>query len=276
MSRRCLRAVMFTLLACTLAANASAGETLQRVLARKTLVAVVDPSYPPFSFLNDKNVIDGFDIDVARAVAKKLGVTLRTETPSWEIIAAGHWRGRWDVCICSMTPDQQKARVLDFVAPYYASPAVIVTTAENHQINAPGDMTGKKIGVEQGSSYERYLQHDLDLGVVGANKLVYLFKQVRTVPYASEDMAFQDLALGAGKRIDAIVSNQITAKYRLARLPGKFRIVGEPLYQEPNWVTIDKGDAEWRLKIGAIIAGLKEDGTLTQISKKWLGVDVTR
>ena len=181
--------------------DVAAGETLQRVLARKTLVAVVDPSYPPFSFLNDKNLIDGFDIDIARAVAKKLGVSLRTETPSWEIIAAGHWRGRWDVCICSMTPDQQKVRVLDFVAPYYASPAVIVTTAVNNQLNSPGDLTGKKIGVQQGSSYERYLQHDLDLGVAGGNKLTYLFKQVRIAPYASEDMAFQDLALGAGKRI---------------------------------------------------------------------------
>jgi len=276
MSRRCLLASIFTLLVSALATDAAAGETLQRVLARKTLVAVVDPSYPPFSFLNDKNLIDGFDIDIARAVAKKLGVSLRTETPSWEIIAAGHWRGRWDVCICSMTPDQQKVRVLDFVAPYYASPAVIVTTAVNNQLNSPGDLTGKKIGVQQGSSYERYLQHDLDLGVAGGNKLTYLFKQVRIAPYASEDMAFQDLALGAGKRIDAIVSNQITAKYRMARLPGKFRIVGQPLYQEPNWVAIDKGDAEWRLKIGAILAGLKEDGTLAGISQKWFGVDVTR
>ena len=52
----------------------------------------MDQSYPPYSFLNDKNEEDGFDVDVVKEVAKRLGVKSKIETPSWEVIAAGHWR----------------------------------------------------------------------------------------------------------------------------------------------------------------------------------------
>ena len=94
-----------------------------------------------------------------------------------------------------MTPDQQKAKVLDFVVPYYRSPVVLVTTAADKALHSARDLTGKRVGVEQGSSYERYLQRDLDLSVAGAAKLSYPFAQLRVAPYASEDLAYQDLAL---------------------------------------------------------------------------------
>ncbi len=253
-----------------------AGETLDRVLAKKTMVVVVEPGYPPFSFVNGQNQMDGFDVDVAKAVAGRLGVTLRVDTPSCEIVNGGNWAGRWDVCICSMTPDQRKAKVLDFVVPYYQSPVVVVTAASNKTLQSTRDVTGRRIGVEHGSTYERYLQHDLDLSGPGVPKIAYPFGRVRIVPYGSEDLAYQDLAMGAGKRLDAVVSNRSTAKYRMDTAPGKFRIVGQPLYAEPNWIAVDKGDQEWQQKIRVIIGDLKADGTLARISLKWLGEDITR
>ena len=269
-------AVFCALLAMLPSMAARAGETLDRINKDKVLVGVVDPSYPPFSFLNDKNQMDGFDIDIAKAVAARLGLRLRIDTPSWEVVTAGHWRGRWDVCICSMTPDKQKAQVLDFVAAYYTSPAVLVTTAQNAAITSAKDINGKRVGVEQGSSYERYLQKDLLIPAPDAKPLTYLFDKVRIAPYGNEDLAFQDLALGAGKRIDAIVSNYGTAKTRLDRMPGKFKIVGDPLYSEPNWVTIDKGDKEWKALLSQIIGDLRKEGILSRISSKWLGKDITQ
>ena len=253
-----------------------AGETLDRVLAKKAMVVVVEPGYPPFSFLNGQNQMAGFDVDVAKAVAARLGVTLRVDTPACELVNAGNWGGRWDVCICSMTPDKRKAKVLDFVVPYYQSPVVVVTAASNKTLQSTRDVSGRRIGVEHGSTYERYLQHDLDLSVPGSAKIAYPFGRVRIVPYGSEDLAYQDLALGAGKRLDAVVSNRSTAKYRMDMAPGKFRIVGQPLYAEPNWIAADKGDQEWQQKIRVIIGDLKADGTLARISLKWLGEDITR
>ncbi|MBP7980493.1 MAG: transporter substrate-binding domain-containing protein [Tolumonas sp.] len=255
--------------------TARAGETLDRVKENKELIAVMDQSYPPYSFLNDKNEEDGFDVDVVKEVAKRLGVTAKIQTPSWEVITAGHWRGRWDICICSMTPDEKKAKVLDFVAPYYSAPAVLITNATGSAINKVSDIDGKRIAIEQGSSYERYLQKDLVIGF-GAKPIQYPFKQVQALPYSSEDLAYQDLALGYGKRVDAIVSNLVTANKRISANPGKYQIIGQPLYEEPNWVAVDKGDQEWNNTIKQIISDLHQDGTLKKLSLKWVGNDITQ
>lgn len=263
-------------LAASLALPARAGATLDRVRAKGVMVDVVNPSYPPFSFLNDQNQIDGFDIDVARAVAARIGVKLKVETPSWEILTTGSWRGRYDVGISSLTPDSQKAAVLVFVAPYYDAPAVLVISAQDSSVHALRDLAGKRVGVEQGSSYERYLQKRLEIATPDARPLAFPFDRVRIATYAYEDLAFQDLALGAGKRIDAVVSNEITARMRIKRMPGKFQVVGAALYQEPNWVVTDRGDPEWERLLARTIADLAHDGTLSRLSLKWLGQDVSR
>ena len=137
-----MRTALLSALGLTLAlvaTSASAGATLDRVKAKGELVNVLMESYPPFSQLNAQNQLEGFDVDVAKAVADKLGVKLRLETPSWDVIAAGRWSGRYDVCICSMTPSQARAQVFDFPVNYYASPAVIVVNAGDDRIHGAKD-----------------------------------------------------------------------------------------------------------------------------------------
>jgi len=100
---------------------------------------------------------------------------------------------------------------------------------------------------------------------------VYAFDTVHVAPYGNED-----LALGAGKRVGAVLSNYVTAKTRMDKNPGKFRLVGEPLYSEPNWIAVDKsGDTEWKAQIVKIMRDMKSDGTLARLSQKWIGHDIT-
>jgi polar amino acid transport system substrate-binding protein len=254
-----------------------AGETLDRVMKDKMLVEVTDQAYPPFSYIDDSGQMVGFDIDVSKEVAKRLGVGYKVETPSWEIIVAGNWHGRWDICVCSMTPTKERGEVLDFTNEYYAAPAVIVVNADNTTIKSAADLDGKKVGVEAGATYEKYVQKQLVLDIPGggSEKVEYPFKEATAVPYDSEDTAFQDLALGSGKRLDAIVSGYLTAKDRVQKAPDKFKIVGDPLYGEPIWVAVDKGDAEWEAKIKEIFKQMHDDGTLKAISEKWIGADIT-
>ena len=127
-----------------LATSGYAGQTLDRVMKNKMLVEVTDQAYPPFSFVNDKGEVEGFDIDIAKEFAKRLGVGLKVETPSWEIIVAGNWHGRFDICICSMTATKERSEVLDFVNQYYAAPATITVNADNDTIKSAADLTGKK------------------------------------------------------------------------------------------------------------------------------------
>ncbi|MFO1090350.1 MAG: transporter substrate-binding domain-containing protein [Hyphomicrobiales bacterium] len=266
-------------LACALAlavsSTAMAGATLDRVMKNKVLVEVTDQAYPPFSFLNDKGEMDGFDIAVAREFAKRLGVEMKTETPSWEIIVAGNWNGRYDICICSMTPTGERRQVLDFVNEYYAAPVTIAVAASNNEIKSAADLTGKKVGVEAGSSYEKYLQKKLVLDVPNAPTVEYPFGELTVVPYDSEDTAFQDLALGPGKRLDAVVNGFLTAKGRIEKDPDKFKIVGDSLFAEPVWVAVEKGDPEWQAKVKEIFKQMEADGTLKALSEKWIGRDIT-
>ena len=251
-----------------------AGQTLDRITQSKQLVGVLMENYPPFSFLNEQNQLDGFDVDVTKAVADKLGVKLKLETPSWEVIAAGRWSGRYDVCICSMTPSAARGQVFNFPVEYYASPAVVVVNATDNSIQSAADLTGKKVGVGSASTYEAYLAKDLV--IEGASKPIdYPFKAVQAVPYDNEIIAFQDLALGTGKRLDAMVTNLVTAKERIDQDP-RFKVTGDVLYAEPNVVATEKGDPAWDAKLTQILAELKSDGTLAKISQKWIGSDITQ
>lgn len=273
MKKRSLLALGIALI--TTCSSALAGPILDRVQQRGEVVGVLMENYPPFSFLNEQNQLDGFDVDIAKAVAERLGVKLRLETPSWDVIAAGRWGGRYDVCICSMTPSQARAEVFNFPLNYYASPAVIVVNAKDERIHSGKDLNGKKVGVITASTYESYLRKDLVIEGAEDQKIDYPFDQVQIAPYDNETVAFQDLALGAGVRLDAMVTNLVTAKERIAADP-RFKVTGEVLYGEPNAVATEKGDPQWDAKLVEIFAALKQDGTLAKISQKWIGADISQ
>jgi polar amino acid transport system substrate-binding protein len=254
-----------------LATAAQAGETLDRVRRDGVLVNALVNDYPPFSSLSDTNELVGFDVDVARAVASRLGVKLRLETPGWETIVAGSWRGRIDISIGSMTPSAERAKVLDFPVIYYDSPAVLVVHKDETRIKGATDLTGKRVGVGTGSTYEQYVNKTLS--IEGGRPISFPFGAAQAVPQ-DESVAFQNLALGPGVRLDAIVANLSTTQDRI-RAGRPFRIVGLPLYAEPSAVAIDRGDPEFGKLIRDTMLGLRADGTLAAISRKWLGEDVT-
>ncbi|HNB27713.1 MAG TPA: transporter substrate-binding domain-containing protein [Alphaproteobacteria bacterium] len=273
--RRMMIAALTPALLAGFASATLAGETLDRVMKNKVLVEVTDQAYPPFSYINESGEVVGFDIDISKEIAKRLGVDYKVETPSWEIIVAGNWNGRWDICVCSMTPTAERAQVLDFVNEYYESPAVIAVNVDNADIKTAADLNGKKVGAQAGTTYEKYVQKALVIDIPGAKPVEYPFAEATVVPYDSEDTAFQDLALGTGKRLDAIVSNYLTTIDRVKANPDKFKIVGDSLYGEPIWVAVDKGDPEWQAKIKEIFKAMEADGTLKAISEKWVGKDIT-
>ena len=98
---------------------------------------------------------------------------------------------------------------------------------------------------------------------------------MQIAPYDTDNVAFQDLGLGAGVRLDAILTNLVTAQPRLDQ-DKRFKLAGAPLYEEPNSVAIEKGDPEWDAKVRQVFAELKADGTLAKLSQKWIGADISK
>jgi polar amino acid transport system substrate-binding protein len=261
-------------LAVALASPAGAGEVLDRVMKTKTLTMSSDPAYPPQSFLNDKNEFEGFDIDVGREIAKRLGTELKIITPAWEVITAGNWGDRWDMSVGSMTPTAERARVLDFPAIYYFTPASFAVHKDS-KAQKIEDLNGKVVGVCGGCTYEAYLKKDLKIDAEGVPPFDYKVeaKEVRT--YETDTNALDDLRLGDGKRLDAVMSALPTLNEAIKN-GYPLRILGDPAFYEPLAVATDKGDPEFDAKIAEVVKAMHEDGTLSKLSQKWYGVDLTR
>jgi polar amino acid transport system substrate-binding protein len=254
-----------------LASRATAGTTSERVLRTGVLNDALVASYPPFGFINAENTLDGFDVDVARAFAAKLGVKLNIVTPAWETVVAGQWRSRWDICICSMSPTAERANVLSFPTRYYHSPAVLVVHRDERRIHSVSDISGKRVGVGMGSSYENYLNKALVIS--GQPPLSFPFHDVIAIP-GDETVNYRNLALGPGVRLDAIISDLATARASIESTHA-LKIVGPALYSEPNVVATERGDPDWDRTVARIFAELRADGSLSRISHKWLGEDIT-
>jgi polar amino acid transport system substrate-binding protein len=260
-----------------------AGDDLLAAIEEKgTLTVSTDPAYPPQSELNpDTNQYEGFDIDVATEIAERLGVEIAWEAPVWETIIAGNWNGRWDISVGSMTITPERAEVVNFTPPYYYTPAAFAVHADNTTITEASDLAGKKIGVCGGCTYDTYLQGTLEIsqdesGEPEVIESAVTDPEIKT--YDTDTTAIDDLKLGDGRRLDAVISALPTLEQAIES-GAPIKIVGEPLYFEPLSVAVDKSSqldpTSLVDRISEIVDEMHEDGTLAELSEKWYGTDLT-
>ena len=269
-----LRLLTAAALAAGIAGSAAAG-TLDQVREEGVLVMSTDPEYPPQSSLNENNEFVGFDIDVGREIAERLGVEIEFVTPGWDVITAGNWSDRWDLSVGSMTPTKARAEVLDFPAIYYYVPASLVVHEDNTDIKTAEDASGKAIGVGVATTYENYLKKDLEIDAEGVPPFEYQVENPEIRTYDTDTLALDDLRLGDGVRLDAVMTALPTILE--AQEQGyPIKVVGDPLFREPLAVATDKGDPEFDQKIAEIVQQMHEDGTLSELSEKWYGADLTK
>ncbi|MDQ3104414.1 MAG: transporter substrate-binding domain-containing protein [Actinomycetota bacterium] len=257
--------------------DASEGDLLAEVCERGTLTVSTDPAYPPqSSFDKDSGGYEGFDIDVATEIAARLGVEVAWEEPAWEVLTAGRWNDRWQMSVGSMTPTNDRQRVLNFTEPYYFTPAVVVVHEDNTSVSdVTTDLDGAEIGVCSACTYEQYLNKSL---VIKGFEFDFMIDDATVTGYDTDTTALQDLSLGDGARLDAVITSLTTAQRFAADQPVK--IVGEPVFYEPLSVAIDKNSqadpASFTEAVDTIVGEMHEDGTLTELSKKWYdGVDLS-
>lgn len=253
--------------------SAFAGDALDRVMENGVLKVATDANWAPQSFLNDNNEMDGFDVAVAREIATRLGVEVEYVTPSWDIITAGNWSGRWDMSVGSMTPTVARAEVLSFPEVYYYTPASIAVHADSPYQNV-GDLNGEVVGATTASTFELYLQKDLTIDAEGVPSFEYQVTPGELRSYKDGTAALDDLRLGDGVRINAMVGS-LPAILAAIESGYPVRVLGEPVFYEPLAVAIDRGDADFNDKVAGIVREMKEDGTLATLSQEWYGIDYT-
>lgn len=256
----------------------NAGDLLAKICTDGVIRVSTDPAYPPASELNpETGEYEGFDIDTANEIAARLGVEVEWETPDWEVLTAGSWNDRWDMSVGSMTPTNDRQEVLNFTEPYAYVPAVVVVHEENTTItDTATDLDGKRIGVCADCTYQFFIEKSLEISGFDFD---FVIDDATVAGYDTDTTALQDLALGDGTRVDAVITaSYIAQEFIDAGNPVK--IVGEPLFGEPLAVAFDKSSeldgATLVETVDGIVTDMHEDGTLSGFSETWYpGADVS-
>lgn len=254
------------------ASAASAGETIDRVTSKKAMVVATNSGWPPQSFLDDSNQLVGFDIDVSKEIARRLGVEVSFDTPDWATMTGGHWQGRYDLGVGSVTPTKARAKVIDFEGIYYYSPYVYVVHKDS-SAKSVADLNGKIIGVETATTSEDFIRRQLEIDAPGLPPIEYKLEPGEIRTFADSMLPFDDLRLGDGVRLNAVIAPEQTAQNAIKNGYPLRVLEGGYAFREPLVVIAEKGDAEWNAKIGGILDEMKKDGTLAKLTTKWYGKD---
>lgn len=248
------------LMAATLALPAHAADLLDTVKARGTLRIAMEGTYPPFNFKDPKTgQLAGYDVDVAKLVASRMGLKPEFITTEWSAILAGLGAGKYDAIVSQVGLTAKRQEVFDFSEPYtYSNPQLIVRKNDTASYASLADLKGKKLGVGQGSVYEQQAK-----AVPGI--------EVKSYPAAPENL--QDLAVG---RIDAALNDSLMVAYLLSNSKLPIKAGARVGQAERMAIPFKKGNPQFKAAVNKALQGAAADGSLKQVSVKWFGSDVSR
>ncbi|HEX9738060.1 MAG TPA: transporter substrate-binding domain-containing protein [Candidatus Limnocylindria bacterium] len=250
------------------------GDLLDTIRTNGVLRVSTDANYAPQSFLNDQGEFEGFDIDVAREIAERLGVDVEFETPTFDLVQAGGWNAQWDISVGSITITEARKDVLDFTAPYYFTPAQLAASTASGITSIDG-FAGMRICVGAATTYLDWINGDLVLG--DGSSLAEVPEGVEAVALETDALCVEAIQAGRTDFEGLLTASTVVAQALAGDAP--IVAVGEPVFYEPLAVATDKnGPAHSALQaeLDRIINEMHEDGTLTALSEKWYdGLDLT-
>lgn len=220
----------------------------------------LDDSFPPMGFRGDNNEIIGFDIDLAKEVTKKLNMELILQPIDWGTkeleLNSGKITCIWNGL--SVSPERQEAMALS--KPYLANKMVIITKTDS-TINTKADLEGKNVGLQTGSTAVQALEKDP------------INEKVNKSTYDNNVLALQDLDIG---RIDAVIMDEVVARYMLTKKSGAYKVSNDYFNEEFYAIAFKKGNDELKSKVEKALDELIDDGTASKISIKWFGEDIIK
>jgi ABC-type amino acid transport substrate-binding protein len=240
-------AITSIVLACAgifLASCSGGGQTTYRV--------ATDATWPPFESVNDKTKqIEGFDIDLFKAIAAKEGLKLEFLNVGFDPLLAGMAQGTYDAAISSITITEERKKDMLFSDPYYAAGQIVAVRKDNNTITGKDNLTGS-VGAQ--------------IGTTGAME-VQKIKAATVKTYDDIGLAFQDLMNG---QINAVVSDNWLALGYVAKNPNALKTAGAMFTSENYGIAVAKGKTDLLNKINSGLAKIKSEGQIEALSKKWL------
>ena len=256
-----MAASVLALAACKKSEKKGNGDAVAALKSRGTFVLGLDDSFPPLGFRSDDNEIVGYDIDLAKEVAKRLGVDFRAQPIDWDDKEMELETGKIDCIWNGFTITEERKNALSFTEAYLNNDQVLVVRADSG-IKSLADMKGKIVGIQSGSSAQEAVD-DNPAFASSISKMV-MFKDNIT--------ALNDLDIGG---VDGVVMDSVVANYSIAQTKKPFSVINESLANEGYGVGFRKNEPELRDAVWNILKEMQADGTVAAIGQKWFGRDIS-
>ncbi len=240
--------------------KAPEAEASEAGAAGGTFTVGFDQEFPPMGFVGDDGEYTGFDLEVAKEVAERLGLESVPQPVDWAAKDMELESGNID-CIWNGFTMTGREDDYTWSEAYMANQQVFVVTAESG-IKTLADLAGKVVEVQAESSAEAALKDDPDL--------TGTFGTLQTTP--DYNTAFMDLQMGA---VDAIAMDEVVARFQIEQRQVDFIVLDETLAAENYAVGFKKGNDTLKDQVQEQLEALAADGTLAKISEKWFDKDIT-
>ena len=233
---------------------AAQARSLDDIKHAGTMIVATEGAYAPFNYFKGSK-LSGFEVDLAEAVVKKMGLKLEWKTLSFDALLAGLRQDRWDMVIASFGVTEERAKAVDFINPHYCSGGVIVS--KTVPLKDAAALSGKTVAVQTGSTYMEKV------------KKLAAPKEIKNFPQDTDARS----ALAAG-RVDAWVSDRFVVKNAVEANPALGLQIGGYLFIEKIAIAVKKGNAPLAAAINKALAESMADGTYKAISEKYFKEDI--
>ena len=239
-------------------ASEAGDDLLAQIQDRGSMVFATEGTWSPWTFHNEAGDLTGYDIEVARAIAAELGVEAEFAEGEWDGLLAGLDSGRYDTMANGVSVTEEREEKYDFTEPYAYNRIVVITTADSN-IASMDDLAGKTTANTLGSSYA-------------------ILAESRGATNTGVDDFNQTIQLLESGRIDATLNDEVVFYDYLNQHPeANLKIAAEN--DEPTHVAFplrrEEATASLLAAMNEAIAALRENGTLSELSNEFFGIDIT-
>ena len=229
------------------------------------IIIGLDDHYAPIAFHDEKGELVGFDIDLAKEAAKRMGVQFEFKPIDWNKKREEITSGNVDILWNGTDITDERKEYMIFSKPYMDNRQILLVKIGNEKnIRTVSALEGKVVGTQAGSSSENYINETAEL----RNS----FSEFKT--YLNFKEAFADLDSGA---VDALICDELAARYELSKVPTKFEVVEVTIGPVCEiGIGFRKKDTELRDRVQKVFDEMIKDGTARKISEHWFQADLIK
>lgn len=235
--------MVFSLVGC------GGGKSSSSTAQEGKLIMATNAEFPPYEYYDGEDIV-GIDAEIAGAIAEELGLELQIEDMAFDAIITAVTSGKADIAAAGMTVTEDRKKNVNFTDTYAQASQVVIVT-ENSDIASPDDLTGKRIGVQLGTTGDLYSADVEDATVERYNK------------------GFEAVQSLLSDKIDAVVIDEQPAKVFVEQNEG-LKILDDHFTDEEYAIAVSKDNTELTEKINSALKTLKESGKLDEIVAKYI------